>query len=31
MTELSKRERISLLIMRGWGDQQKSYKHATIQ
>jgi len=26
MTELSERERISLLIMRGWGDQQRDHK-----
>jgi len=26
MTDLSERERISLLIMGGWGDQQRGYK-----
>jgi len=26
MTELSEHERISLLIMWGWGDQQRDYK-----
>jgi len=29
MAELSERNRITLLMMREWGDQQKGYKTAT--
>lgn len=29
MTELSERDRITLLMMRGWGDKQRGYKTIT--